>query len=1046
MVLSSIPDDHPFVTAPIPACEEARLATLRSLKVLDTLPEEDLDGIVEIARSLMDVPMALVSMIDRERQWFKAKAGLDVCETSRDIAFCAHAILQPEPLVIPDATVDPRFSDNPLVTGEFGLRFYAGAPIVIDGQAVGTVCCIDLQPRTPTHRQVQALAALARQAGALLVARRRAEAFAESERRFVAFLDNSPALAFLKDHEGRMRFSNRRHADVFGYAPGSIVGLRDEDRMPAEYAESLRRYDADVREKGSAIERDEIVPLPDGTPLVWHVLKFPIEIQGETWIGGMAVDVTAQRRAEAKVRSQAAELALALETAENATEAARHSAVRFEQLFDGLPAACFTYDAHGTIYEWNAAAETLWGVSHSESFLSSIYEIVVGEEHREAKREVVRRVFAGESVMGSERLETMRDGSSKWIVTNTFPLRSPSGEVIGAVSANLDITERKRMEQSIRESEDRLRTVLDSLHEGVVVQDAPGRVSLYNRSAGRILGIEGARLDLQSRRDPRSVGYREDGSDFPIEERPVARAIRTGKPDEAIIGMDHPSGERRWLSIMAVPLASPGGGPPETAVASFLDVTERMRMEDALREAKGFAESMAQNSTSFMYLVDFATKAQIWSNRDLSEILGHPAGGLSRPGSEMLMKILHPDDRAAIGRLGEVLRAAKDHEVAEAEVRFRHASGEWRWLWLRETVYKRDADGVPTEIMGTAQDVTERKRMETEVRDRETRFRTVVESLHEGLVVQDAEGRIVLWNRSAERILGLSGDEMAGRTSLDPRWGTVREDGSPLPGAEHPAMRALATGKRQPSVVMGVSRPDMETRWLSVNAEPMLPDEAGRPTSAVASFIDVTERIEQERRILQQMGQISDYSAELEVQKQELEAANARLVGLATTDGLTGLRNHRFFQDFLRKKIEQCQGAGLPISVVLLDVDRFKGYNDDFGHQAGDAVLRGVAGVLEGSVRDRDLAARYGGEEFVLVLPGLGAEGAARVAERAREALEATPFEWRAVTASFGVATLGADLVDAEAMIRAADGAMYRSKEGGRNRVTLAEPGALVPA
>ncbi|WP_194723367.1 GAF domain-containing protein [Noviherbaspirillum malthae] len=135
-------------SAPIPADEQQRLEALRALLILDTPPEERFDRIVEFAAAEFDVPIALISLIDENRQWFKARTGLGVCETPRDISFCGHAIHCDKVLVVPDARVDERFVDNPLVLGEPYIRFYAGAPLIMpDGQAIGTLCLIDTRVR-----------------------------------------------------------------------------------------------------------------------------------------------------------------------------------------------------------------------------------------------------------------------------------------------------------------------------------------------------------------------------------------------------------------------------------------------------------------------------------------------------------------------------------------------------------------------------------------------------------------------------------------------------------------------------------------------------------------------------------------------------------------------------------------------------------------------------------------------------------------------------------------------------------------------------------
>lgn len=137
-----------MLAAPIPADDKERLAALRELLILDTPPEERFDKVVRFAAQEFDVPIALISLIDENRQWFKARVGLDACETGRDVSFCGHAILQPDIFVIPDSRADARFADNPLVTDAPYVIFYAGAPLPMpSGHVIGTLCLIDHQPR-----------------------------------------------------------------------------------------------------------------------------------------------------------------------------------------------------------------------------------------------------------------------------------------------------------------------------------------------------------------------------------------------------------------------------------------------------------------------------------------------------------------------------------------------------------------------------------------------------------------------------------------------------------------------------------------------------------------------------------------------------------------------------------------------------------------------------------------------------------------------------------------------------------------------------------
>ena len=149
--------------APIPAFESQRIRSLQALDVLDTPAEDRFDRITRMAKALFDVPIALVSIVDEDRQWFKSKQGLTVCSTDRAISFCGHAIVKDDVFWIEDASLDPRFHDNPLVEGEPHIRFYGGYPLASRfGHQVGTLCVIDTKPRPRTVREVGLLEDLGR--------------------------------------------------------------------------------------------------------------------------------------------------------------------------------------------------------------------------------------------------------------------------------------------------------------------------------------------------------------------------------------------------------------------------------------------------------------------------------------------------------------------------------------------------------------------------------------------------------------------------------------------------------------------------------------------------------------------------------------------------------------------------------------------------------------------------------------------------------------------------------------------------------------------
>ena len=162
-----------MISAPIPANESARMAALRAFDILDSGAEQSYDDLTRIAAHICQTPKALITLIADDRQWFKSRFGMALTETTRDEAFCAHTILDTHPMIVPDATLDPRFAANPHVTAPDGIRFYAGAPLMTrDGFGMGSLCVIDERPRELSAAQIEALEALSRQVVRLMEFRR----------------------------------------------------------------------------------------------------------------------------------------------------------------------------------------------------------------------------------------------------------------------------------------------------------------------------------------------------------------------------------------------------------------------------------------------------------------------------------------------------------------------------------------------------------------------------------------------------------------------------------------------------------------------------------------------------------------------------------------------------------------------------------------------------------------------------------------------------------------------------------------------------------
>jgi PAS domain S-box-containing protein len=283
--------------------EKERLLALQRYDVLDSLPERNYEDITELAAFICGTPISLISLVDRERQWFKSSRGLKVSQTPRSESFCANTLSDAQTLIVEDATTDARFRDNPLVVGKPNIRFYAGAPIVEkSGHVLGTVCVIDTEPRILTAKQIAALEALARQVMALLEQRRSLAAMEKalvaareadrqlqnSERRLQIFVDSLPALAWIANADGWITWFNRRWYEYTGTTLEAMEGwgwqsVHDPQVLP----QVIERWTASVRTQQPF---EMVFPLRDANGILRAFLTRVVPVRNEAgevtqWFG-----------------------------------------------------------------------------------------------------------------------------------------------------------------------------------------------------------------------------------------------------------------------------------------------------------------------------------------------------------------------------------------------------------------------------------------------------------------------------------------------------------------------------------------------------------------------------------------------------------------------------------------------------------------------------------------------------------------------------------------------------------------------------------------
>ena len=324
-------------SAPLPADETCRLEALYRYHILDTPPAQGFDNLTQLAAMVCQVPIALVSLVDEQRQWFKAQVGMDATETARELSLCAHAILQPDLFEVPDTLADERFCDNPLVTGGPHLRFYAGMPLVTaDGYALGSLCVADRVPRTLTAMQRQTLEILAAQVVDQLELHRQLELIrqVEAERetlqatlrlqeRAIAASSNGIVITDASQPDNPVIYINPAFERITGYSAAEAVGQNcrflQGDHRDQPSLQQLRQAIAE----GTDCTVEVINYRKNGEPF-WNQLSIsPIYDPGGqlTHFVGIQTDICDRKRAEAQLHQQMQELEQARRTAEAANQA-----------------------------------------------------------------------------------------------------------------------------------------------------------------------------------------------------------------------------------------------------------------------------------------------------------------------------------------------------------------------------------------------------------------------------------------------------------------------------------------------------------------------------------------------------------------------------------------------------------------------------------------------------------------------------------------------------------------------------------------------------
>ena len=529
------------VPAPLPVNEAIRLARLRELMVLDSSPEPLFDSLARMASEVCGAPIALVSLVDSERQWFKANVGLPgAAETPRDVAFCAHAILQDEVMQVPDARSDPRFAANPLVTSAPDIRFYAGAPLTLPGgERMGTLCVIDHQPRQLDAEQTRTLGHLARMVTEALVMRRgvierslmarstHEVELSDSEAQHRALVEGQSEMVSLAREDGRLAYVNPAYAHHVGHRPQDMVGKDLYDFVaPADRALVRQQIDH-VLATGEASTGENRMVEPDGQ---------------ERWIAWVNT-----RRSDAQGRPALHSVGRDVTDRVNAERALADSERFLRLITDSLPVRISYMDRERRYRFANRAQAERFHRPRDQVLGHSRSELL----QRETEPLMRKR---SDAAMNGEpqrfEFEEEVDGQLRRIDCQLLPDIADDGQVRGIFITAIDITERAETDRALLRQTATLQSVAEAIPALVAVIGSDGCYRFVNSAFERWHGL--ARADVIGRSLQDVLG---DAEFDPV--RPwLARALAGETFSHE---MHFPERSAQHLSISYIPLRLDNG-------------------------------------------------------------------------------------------------------------------------------------------------------------------------------------------------------------------------------------------------------------------------------------------------------------------------------------------------------------------------------------------------------------------------------------------------------------------------------------------------------
>jgi diguanylate cyclase (GGDEF)-like protein/PAS domain S-box-containing protein len=582
--------------APIPLDEDARLQKLRSLQILDSGPEPIFDALVRMAASVCDAPMACISMVDAHRQWFKANIGLpEVTESARDQAFCAHAILSPGLMEVPDTTQDPRFTANPLVTEAPHIRFYAGAPIAMaDGENMGTVCVMDRQPRVLTDVQRATLAdlalvaakALGMRQGMLALDHLREEAVQRSQDAvgkdalYRGIVEDQSDLVSLALPNGELTFVNETYAKHFGTTPEAMVGRNLLEYVNAHEREAVATHLRDLcQSPGTALGENRMHSASgEECWMAWSNRSIGDAHGRVVALHSVGRNITDSKRTE---------------------QALKTNQDRLRALYESTPAMLHSIDPHGRLVHVSDTWLAKMGYTRDEVIGRTSAEFLTAASREHAHSVVLPHFLQAGRCDDVAYQMVRKDGSTMDVLLSAVLERDAQGQPAYSLAVIQDVTEKNAISKALRANEERLALATHVNGVGIWELDlATGRLewndTMFTIFGGTRASFKGTLADWSGKLHPDDV------------ERSMhmfKQAITTRSTIDIDFRVMHSDGKVRYVNARAV-VINDAQGNAARVLGSNHDISERKKIERALQDSEKRLRLITNNLPVLIAYID----------------------------------------------------------------------------------------------------------------------------------------------------------------------------------------------------------------------------------------------------------------------------------------------------------------------------------------------------------------------------------------------------------------------------------------------------------